>query len=85
MSKTISFTPSNLSDRISLSKCGKVELIQMIPNLRSFDAGPVPFGRTWHVEFRWLQTGISIRPADTVDVKFEVSSVDEGSFETIRV
>jgi hypothetical protein len=57
----------------------------MIPNLRSFDAGPVPFGRTWHVEFRWLQTGISIRPADTVDVKFEVSSVDEGSFETIRV
>jgi hypothetical protein len=24
----------------------------------------------WNVQFRWLQTGISIRHADTVDVKF---------------
>ncbi len=40
---------------------------------RSFDAGPDPFGRKWHVSFRWLQTGISIRHADTVDVKFIVS------------
>lgn len=39
---------------------------------RRFDAGPDPFGRIWHVEFRWLQTGISIRHADTVDVKFAV-------------
>jgi hypothetical protein len=37
---------------------------------RLFDAGPDPFGRTWKVQFRWLQTGISIRHADTVDVKF---------------
>jgi hypothetical protein len=37
---------------------------------RRFQAGPDPFGRTWEVEFRWLQTGISIRHADTVDVKF---------------
>jgi hypothetical protein len=37
---------------------------------RHFQAGPDPFGRTWEVEFRWLQTGISIRHADTVDVKF---------------
>lgn len=36
------------------------------------EAGPDPFGRIWHVEFRWLQTGISIRHADTVDVKFIV-------------
>ena len=43
---------------------------------RSFEAGPDPFGRKWHVEFRWLQTGISIRHADTVDVKFIVSAVD---------
>lgn len=29
-----------------------------------------PFERQWQAEFRWLQTGISIRHADTVDVKF---------------
>lgn len=49
----------------------------MIQNFRRFEAGPDPFGRTWQIEFRWLQTGISIRHADTVDVKFEVSTVDE--------
>ena len=37
---------------------------------RLFEAGPDLFGRTWKVQFRWLQTGISIRHADTVDVKF---------------
>jgi hypothetical protein len=42
----------------------------MPENTRRFEAGPDPFGRTWEVEFRWLQTGISIRHADTVDVKF---------------
>ena len=42
----------------------------MPDNNRRFQAGPDPFGRTWEVEFRWLQTGISIRHADTVDVKF---------------
>jgi hypothetical protein len=42
----------------------------MPDNFRRFQAGPDPFGRTWEVEFRWLQTGISIRHADTVDVKF---------------
>ncbi len=42
----------------------------MAETYRRFDAGPDPFERTWHVEFRWLQTGISIRHADTVDVKF---------------
>jgi hypothetical protein len=41
---------------------------------RLFEAGPDPFGRMWKVQFRWLQTGISIRHADTVDVKFFVSS-----------
>ena len=44
----------------------------MLDNFRRFQAGPDPFGRTWEVEFRWLQTGISIRHADTVDVKFIV-------------
>jgi hypothetical protein len=42
----------------------------MLDIARRFQAGPDPFGRTWDVEFRWLQTGISIRHADTVDVKF---------------
>jgi hypothetical protein len=44
----------------------------MSENARRFEAGPDPFGRTWQVEFRWLQTGISIRHADTVDVKFNI-------------
>ncbi len=43
---------------------------------RLFDAGPDPFGRTWKVQFRWLQTAISIRHADTVDVKFFVTPHD---------
>ncbi|MEP6963508.1 MAG: hypothetical protein ABI995_15615 [Acidobacteriota bacterium] len=42
----------------------------MLENFRRFQAGPDPFGRTWEVEFRWLQTAISIRHADTIDVKF---------------
>ena len=44
----------------------------MPDNYRRFQAGPDPFGRSWEVEFRWLQTGISIRHADTIDVKFVV-------------
>lgn len=44
----------------------------MPDNSRRFEAGPDPFGRIWQVEFRWLQTGISIRHADTVDVKFVI-------------
>ena len=40
---------------------------------RMFQAGPDPFGQTWDVQFRWLQTAISIRHADTVDVKFFVT------------
>jgi hypothetical protein len=45
----------------------------MIEQNRLFEAGPDPFGRMWKVQFRWLQTGISIRHADTVDVKFLIS------------
>src|SRR5258705_11037949 len=51
--------------------------------LRRFEAGPDPFGRTWEVEFRWLQTGISIRHADTVDVKFAVWTEGEDKDERI--
>lgn len=39
-------------------------------NYREFDAGPDPFGRKFHVLFKWIQNAISIRHADTVDVKF---------------
>ena len=39
-------------------------------NFRQFEAGPDPFGRMWKVEFKWLQTAISLRHSDTVDVKF---------------
>src|SRR5262249_5685570 len=39
-------------------------------NFREFQAGPDPFGRKYQVLFKWLQTAISIRHSDTVDVKF---------------
>ena len=45
----------------------------MSDQCRQFDAGPDIFGKMWSVQFRWLQTGISIRHADTVDVKFLVT------------
>jgi hypothetical protein len=49
----------------------------MLDNFREFHAGPDPFGRTWQVHFDWLQNGISIRHADTVDVKFGISTGGE--------
>jgi hypothetical protein len=39
-------------------------------NFREFEAGPDPFGHKFNVLFKWMQTAISIRHADTVDVKF---------------
>ena len=39
-------------------------------NFRQFEAGPDPFGRKFQVYFKWLQTAITLRHADTVDVKF---------------
>ena len=52
-------------------------------NSRRFEAGPDPFGRTWQVEFRWLQTGISIRHSDTVDVKFVIWTEGEPKQERV--
>lgn len=46
----------------------------MIDQSRLFEAGPDLFGRMWKVQFRWLQTAISIRHADTVDVKFLITA-----------
>lgn len=42
----------------------------MLRNFRSFEAGPDLLGRTWRVEFLWIQNAIAIRHSDTVDVKF---------------
>jgi len=55
----------------------------MPENFRDFTVGPDPFGRTWQAYFRWLQTGISIRHADTVDVKFGISTEGEPSEERV--
>jgi hypothetical protein len=49
-------------------------------SFRQFEAGPDPFGRKFQVLFKWLQTAISIRHADTVDVKFIL--VDENGGRT---
>jgi hypothetical protein len=54
-------------------------------NFRQFDAGPDPFGRTWKVEFKWLQTAISLRHSDTVDVKFVVHGDDKREEKTIAL
>jgi hypothetical protein len=43
-------------------------------NFRQFEVGPDPFGRKWQVLFKWLQTAISLRHSDTVDVKFALQS-----------
>jgi hypothetical protein len=49
-------------------------------NFRQFEAGPDPFGRKFQILFKWLQTAISIRHADTVDVRFII--VDETGGQT---
>jgi len=46
-------------------------------NFRDFDAGQDPFGRTWHARFKYLQTGISIRHSDSVDVCFILDNGEE--------
>jgi hypothetical protein len=46
-------------------------------NYRKFTAGPDPFGRTWDVEFQWLQTAISIRHSDSVDLKYIIGTQGE--------
>jgi hypothetical protein len=45
-------------------------------NFREFEAGPDPFGRKFQVLFKWLQTAISLRHADTVDVKFVLTDAE---------
>jgi hypothetical protein len=54
-------------------------------NFRQFEAGPDPFGRTWKVEFKWLQTAISLRHSDTVDVKFVLREESTRAEKTIAM
>jgi hypothetical protein len=49
----------------------------MIENFRAFETGPDPFGRSWSLKFLWQQNGISIRHADTIDVKYELGCEGE--------
>jgi hypothetical protein len=54
-------------------------------NFRDFNVGPDPFGRTWHVLFKYLQTAISIRHSDSVDVCFILETEGEKMLRTIVV
>jgi hypothetical protein len=50
-------------------------------NFRQFELGPDPFGRTYQVMLKWLQTAISIRHSDSVDVKFILNDESEARIE----
>ena len=54
-------------------------------NFREFTAGPDPFGRSFQVLLKWMQTAISTRHSDTVDVKFILRSDDTRSEKTIAL
>lgn len=52
-------------------------------NFRDFNAGMDPFGRIWHAQFKYLQTGISIRHSDSVDVRYVLDNGEEQIQKTI--
>jgi|SRR5581483_3190121 len=54
-------------------------------NFREFQAGPDPFGRTYQVLLKWMQTAISIRHSDTVDVSFLLRTDGEQIQKTIAM
>jgi len=57
----------------------------MLSNFREFQVGPDPYGRTWNVKLVWLQTAISIRHSDSVDVKFLVGDGDDKDEKVIAI
>ena len=57
----------------------------MVESFRNFETGPDPFGRTWHVEFRWQQNAISIRHADTIDTKWELVCGEEAQEKVVAL
>ena len=59
--------------------------INRMLNFRQFEAGPDPFGQRWQVQFKWLQTAISLRHSDTVDAKFVLQSDGVRSEKTIAM
>ena len=48
----------------------------MPDTFRHFEATD-PTGQVWNVDFLWIQNAISIRHADAIDVKFELSAGPE--------
>lgn len=54
-------------------------------NFRDFDAGADPFGRRWHAQFKYLQTGISIRHSDSVDVRFVLDNGEDKVQKTVVI
>jgi hypothetical protein len=54
-------------------------------NFRDFDAGVDPFGRRWHAQFKYLQTGISIRHSDSVDVRYVLDNGEEQVQKTVVI
>jgi len=54
-------------------------------SFRQFEAGPDPFGRVWQVQFKWLQTAITLRHSDSVDVKFVLRSGEDKIEKTIAL
>jgi hypothetical protein len=56
----------------------------MPSNFRHFEATD-PTGRVWNVEFLWIQNAISIRHADAIDVKFELSSGPDRAFKVVAL
>lgn len=61
---------------------GKMSVME---NFREFQAGPDPFGRTWQVRFKYLQTAISIRHSDSVDVTFVMTCGEESLERTVVI
>jgi hypothetical protein len=64
-------------------RCLAQDKIRLMETFRDFTAGPDPFGQTWHVHFKYLQTGISIRHSNSVDVCFVLESGSERGVETM--
>ncbi len=56
----------------------------MQDNFRHFEATD-PSGRVWNVDFLWIQNAISIRHADAVDVKFELSAGPERAIKVVAL
>jgi hypothetical protein len=57
----------------------------LMENFRDFATGPDPFGRTWQAQFKYLQTGISIRHSDSVDVRYVLDNGEERLQKTVVI